>query len=25
MGKVMQDQGITDVYLLAPNYAAART
>jgi len=24
MGKVMQDQGITDVYLLAPNYAAGK-
>jgi len=25
MGKVMQDQGISDVYVMAPNYAAART
>jgi branched-chain amino acid transport system substrate-binding protein len=24
MGKVMQDQGITDVYLMAPNYAAGK-
>jgi branched-chain amino acid transport system substrate-binding protein len=24
MGKVMQDQGITDVYVMAPNYAAGK-
>jgi len=24
MGKVLQDQGITDVYLMAPNYAAGK-
>src|SRR4249920_3641168 len=24
MGRVMQDQGITDVYLMAPNYAAGK-